>query len=276
MTRIRKTTTQLLSLFVLLVVAHSAFATPSTTFWTPMTLDIQSYGIVHLGIDNYFRVNRPLTGTDSAFFTDFTAPTVGVLPFKKIQMEMGVDYFANSAHPWFGNAKLGSPEGSFFKNQPAIEVGIYDVGGKFGARPGDPNGRLDFDVLYGVIGKSFPVIGRISVGPYFGNHATLVNSGGKAENLGFMAAFDHSFFPVKDKDGAVQYSKVVYAVDYQSGKNALGAYGTGLYYFFTPDISLLVGPTFFNDRLLNGGWRMSTQLDINLPSIGKLFKKRAQ
>ncbi len=241
-----------------------------------MTLDIQSFGIIHLGIDNYFRVKRPLINENTAFFTDFTAPTVGVLPFKKVQMEVGVDYFANAAHPWLGNAKIGSPEGSFFKHQPALEVGIYDAGGKFRAKPGDPNGRLDFDVAYGVVGKTIPKIGRVSAGPYIGNHATLVSSNGKADNIGFMTAFDHAFFPVKAKDGADEYSKVVFAADYQSGKNAVGAAGTGLYYYFTPDISLLVGPTFFNDKLLNGGWRLSTQLDINLPSLSKLFKKRGK
>lgn len=263
-------------LYLLLAVTHSAFATSSTTFWTPMTEDIQPYGVVHLGIDNYFRINNPKINTNGAFPTDLTAPTVGVLPFKKIQMEAGADYFANTPHPWLFNSKIGAPEGAFFKNQPALEIGVFDAGKNFALTPGQS--RVDFDVVYGVVGKTFPKLGRLSAGPYIGNHAALISSDGKHENVGFMTAFDHSFVPVKDKDGSVQYSKVVFAADYQSGKNALGAAGGGFYYYFTSDISLLVGPTFFNDKDLNGSWRLSTQLDINLPKLNpaRLFSRRAK
>lgn len=257
---------------ILVFSALPASATPSTTFWTPMTTDIQPFGVVHVGIDNYFRLRKPVTNENSAFPTDFTAPTIGVLPFKRIQMELGIDYFANAAHPWLGNAKIGSPEGSFFKGQPALEVGIWNVGGKFAT------GRMDADVLYGVVGKAIGHLGRLSAGPYIGNHATLISSDGKHENVGFMVAFDRSFAKAKSSDGSSEYSKWVFAADYQSGKNVLGASGAGLYYYFTPDISLLVGPTFFNDKALNGSWRLSTQLDVNLPKLklGRIFGKRAK
>lgn len=250
---------------VLFLVPMPMFATPSTTFWTPMTPDIQPFWILHLGIDNYFRLKEPLANQNSAFPTDFTTPTVGVLPFKKIQMEVGADYFSSTPHPWLFNAKIGSPEGSFFRGQPALEVGIFGAGAKFHVNPGES--RMDFDVLYGVIGKTIPKIGRISVGPYIGNHAALVSSDGKHENVGFMAAFDRAFHSVLSGDGSAEYNRFVFAADYQSGKNALGAAGVGLYYYFTGDISLLVGPTFFNDKALNGSWRLSTQLDINVRAM---------
>lgn len=258
---------------VSLCATPTTFATPSTTFWTPMVEDIQPYGVLHLGIDNYFRLATPVTNTNAAFPTDFTAPTIGFLPFKKFQGEVGADYFGSTPHPWLFNTKVGVPEGSFSKYQPALEIGVYDLGKKFNLNPGES--RLDFDVVYGVVGKTFAKVGRITAGPYIGNHAALISSGGKAENVGFMTAFDHSFLPVTGKDGSLQYSKVVFAADYQSGKNALGAAGGGLYYYFTSDISLLVGPTFFNDKDLNGSWRLSTQLDINLPKLNpkKLFAK---
>ncbi len=123
------------SVIVMVLVANCAFATPSTTFWTPMTLDIQPYGVFHLGMDNYFVVRNP--STSGALPTDFTIPTVGVLPFNKIQMEVGADYWANTTHPWLLNAKFGSPEGSFFKNQPAFEIGIFNAGKKFDAGRAD-------------------------------------------------------------------------------------------------------------------------------------------
>ncbi len=83
-----------------------------------------------------------------------------------------------------------------------------------------------------------------------------------------MIAFDHGMLPKKDEKGAVLYNRLVLAADYQSGENALGAVGGGAYWYFTPNISLLVGPTVFNDSTINGRWKMTTQLDINLPKIG--------
>lgn len=246
------------SLLVLILAPGAAYGTPSTTFWTPMTLDIQPYRVVHLGMDNYFSTKASPTGS---LATDFTSPTLGVLPFNRLQMEVGADYFANTPHPWLFNAKMGAPENTWFKGQPALEVGIFDMGRKTHAN------RADLDILYGVVGKSIGPIGRFSIGPYIGNHAALVSSSGKPENAGFMVAFDHGLIPIKDKSGAVDYNKLVFAIDYASGKNAIGGGGCGFYYYFTKNISLLVGPTFFNDAGINGRWKVSVQLDINLPRL---------
>lgn len=268
----------LASLCALVLLAQTAFATPSTTFWTPMVMDFQPFAVAHLGIDNYFRSKSSETpGVSPQFATDITLPTIGVLPFKRLQMEVGVDYFATLRHPWLYNAKFGSPEGSFAKWQPALEVGVYDLGKNFDDYfPRNPGGapRIDYDIVYGVIGKSIPKVGRVEAGPYIGNKAAFVSqavvageSPSGADNVGFMVAFDHSLSPVKDKDGSVVYSRVVLAADYESGHNAIGAAGGGVYYYFTPDISLLVGPTVFNDNHINGRWKITTQLDINLPKI---------
>ncbi len=132
------------ALCALLLLAQMAFATPSTTFWTPETLDIQPFGVVHLGIDNYFRTK--FNPGDGQFPTDLTLPTIGVLPFQKVQMEIGVDYFATLAHPWLFNGKFGTPEGSFFKWQPAVEFGAYNVGQDFDDTfPGNPFGQPRID-----------------------------------------------------------------------------------------------------------------------------------
>jgi hypothetical protein len=238
----------------------SAMATPSTTFWTPMTLDIQSYKVAHLGIDNYFSVEKKASSDPLVALPTDIGLTIGVLPFEKIQMEVGVDalYGPLSDYPYFLNAKIGAPEDVLFKYSPALQVGIFGVGTK--------NKVTNQDVLYGVIGKTIPSVGRLSVGPYIGNKDVLVNASGAKENTGFMVAFDHSFLPVKDTAGN-EYSKVVIAADYASGKNVIGAGGFGVYYFFTKDISLLTGPVFFNEKAINGSWKWTTQLDINLPSL---------
>jgi len=244
-----------------LFMAGVASATPSTTYWTPMTMDIQPFGILHLGVDNYFRVFTKSSPSGS-LPTDLTIPEVGVLPFEKVQMEVGVDYLTNTDYPWYFNAKIGSPEDVWFKGSPALQLGIFNVGTKTSGPT-----RSDYDVAYMVIGKTIEPVGRISIGPYIGNHAALLSSSGEYKNTGFMAAFDHGFLPVKDKDGNVEYNKLVLAADYASGKNVIGGGGFGLYYYFTKDISLLTGPVWFNDSGINGKWKWTVQLDINLPKL---------
>lgn len=243
-------------LATLVLMAGIAHATPSTTYWTPMTMDIQPYGVLHIGVDNYFTVFRKNGGS---FPTDFGL-TVGVLPFDKLQMEVGVDLLESSDYPWLFNAKIGAPEEAFFKGSPALQLGIFNVGIK--------NGVTNQNVVYGVIGKTIPGLGRLSVGPYIGNSSVLRDSDGNKKNTGIMAAFDRGFIPVKDKDGN-EYNKIVLAADYASGKNAIGGGGGGLYYYFTKDISLLTGPVWFNDEGINGKWKWTIQLDVNLPIFGK-------
>jgi len=260
-------TFRILAVILLAVVVFNgvANATPSTTFWTPMVMDIQPYGVFHLGVDNYFRVFTKASPSGS-LPTDLTIPEIGVLPFDKVQMEVGIDYMANTDYPWLFNGKIGSLEDSYFKGQPAIEIAVFDVGTKSSG----PS-RTDWDVAYMVIGKTIDPIGRFSIGPYIGNHAALISSNGEHNNTGVMVAFDHGFFPVMDKDGNVDYNKVVFAADYASGKNVIGGGGFGVYYYFTKDISLLTGPVWFNDTGINGQWKWTVQLDINLP---KLFGKK--
>lgn len=248
-----------LSALAIASVAGLARATPSTTFWTPMTLDIQPTGVFHLGIDNYFAVGKTSANGGGAFPTDHTVFELGAALSPRLQMEFGVDYFGGADNPWLFNAKIGSPEDVWFKGQPALELGVFDMGTKTTG----PS-RTDWDIVYLVIGKSIPGIGRISVGPYIGNAAALISSTGKRENSGYVVAFDRAFVPITDKEGN-QFNRLVFAADYASGKNILGGGGFGLYYFFTKDISLLTGPVWFNDAGINGAWKLTTQVDINLP-----------
>jgi hypothetical protein len=230
-----------------------AQATPSTTYWTPMTVDIQSYGVLHTGVDNYFTVFRKAEDGGGMFPTD-VGLTMGVLPFEKVKMEVGVDLMESSDYPLFFNAKIGIPEDTFFPWQPTLQVGIFNAGTK--------SDVTNQNIVYGVIGKSIPGVGRLSVGPYVGNKNILVDKDGEKENTGFMAAFDRAFLPTKDKEGN-EFSRIVLAADYATGKNAFGGGGAGVYYFFTKDISLLTGPVWFNEEAINGEWKWTVQLDIN-------------
>ncbi len=248
-----------LSIIALVLLAGIANATPSTTYWTPMTMDIQPYGVLHIGVDNYFTVFKKAEKGGSSFPTD-VGLTMGVLPFEKIQMEIGVDLLEPSDYPLYFNAKIGTPEDSLFKWSPALAVGIFNVGTK--------SNVTNQNILYVVVGKTIPFVGRLAVGPYIGNKKVLADKDGNKENTGFMVAFDRGFIPVKDKDGD-EYNKLVFAADYASGKNALGGGGFGLYYYFTKNISLLTGPVWFNEEAINGKWKWTIQLDINLPIFGK-------
>ena len=234
-----------------------AHATPSTTYWTPMTLDIQSFGIVHIGVDNYFTIGTKAQDGAAGFPTD-AGLTLGVLPFTKLQMEIGVDYLGPSDAPFYFNAKLGAPEGALFKGAPALQAGIFNVGTK--------KGVTNQNIGHVVVGKSLTVIGRVSAGGYLGNGAVLRDADGKKANSGVMVALDHAFVTVKGKDGD-EFSRWVVAADYASGKNALGGGGFGVYYFFTKNVSLLTGPVWFNEERINGKWKWTIQLDINHPRI---------
>jgi hypothetical protein len=241
------------SLAALVFSTGAARATSSSTVWTPMTLDIQSYGVLHWGADNYFTVFRKANDGAGAFPTD-AGLTVGVLPFEKFQMEIGVDLLEPSDHPLLFNLKMGAPEGVLFSGSPALELGVVNVGTE--------KDVTDQNTGYLVIGKSIPGLGRLSVGPYLGNSKVLVDARGKKENEGFMAAFDRAFLPAKGADG-VEFNRLVLAADYASGKNALGGGAVGIYYYFTKDVSVLMGPVWFNEEAINGKWKWTIQLDIN-------------
>src|SRR2546422_6959582 len=78
----------------LLVPVQSVNATPSTTYFTPATSDVQAFNVWHIGVDNYFRLYRTQEELDKGLVSSFPTDvglTVGVLPFEKLNMEVGID-----------------------------------------------------------------------------------------------------------------------------------------------------------------------------------------
>ncbi|MBI4607206.1 MAG: hypothetical protein HY721_35020 [Planctomycetes bacterium] len=112
---------------VCLFPAGVANPTPSTMYWTPATTDVQPFGVLHIGVDNYFTVLRKASDGAGAFGTD-VGLTLGVLPFEKLQMEVGVDLVEPTDDPLFFNAKLGTPESSLFTHSPALNAGVFNIG----------------------------------------------------------------------------------------------------------------------------------------------------
>ena len=229
-----------------------AFCTPSTENWTAGTTDIQSFGVLHIGVDNYCSIIRPNQSASPIGFPTDAGLTLGILPFQKLQMELGVDFLEPSNDPFSANARLGTPEGKW---SPAAAIGILGVGIK--------KDVTDLNVGYGVIGKTIPYLGRLFIGGYYGNDKIM----GQKTNKGITLAYDRSFMTAKSTSGT-DFNRLMLSADWASGNNVLGGGAVGLYFFFTENISLLTGPVWFNNQSINGDWKWTVQLDIN---TGKLF-----
>ena len=222
----------LVGLLVSTVLATGVFATPSTQIWNPST-DIQAQGTVHLGIDNYFTATGPAAG-GYAFPTD-TGLTYGLLP----GVEIGVDAFLPQASPLAFNAKYGIAESN---NLPAFAVGGFGFGTQTGV--------TDQNVLYGVVAKTFPVIGRLTGGYFSGNDKVLVDPNGNKDNAGVILTWDKT---VSDK--------LWVCVDYAGTKSVLGALFYGFSWNFSSNTSVLFGYGTYNDAAQP---TFTTQMDINI------------
>ena len=229
-----------------LAVSGIALATPSTQIWIPST-DIQAFGTGHLGIDNYIRTTSNGGGAN----TYDIGITAGVLPFEKIQMEVGIDYIdagTNSEadkNPIYFNAKLGTPEDSLFKYSPALAAGIYNTGTK--------SGVTGQNIVYGLAAKTLPIIGRISAGGFHGAESVL----GTGQNNGVLLSWDRTMSEISDK--------LWLAVDYQSGNSFMGATSFGVSWAFSKNVSVIVGYDIYNNPDAGGKNTVTTQLDINFP-----------
>lgn len=244
------------SMFVAVLFSSIAYATPSTTYWTTSTSDVQAYGVWHLGIDNYFTIlKEDNTKAGSLTNAPVFGMTVGVLPYEKLNMEVGVDLIEGTYdpadgknYPLFLNAKIGTPEGSLFEGSPALNIGMWNIGTKTDV--------TNYNIIHAMAGKTLPSdMGRIHVGFYSGNDKLLIDATtGKANNSGLMIGYDK--WLVKDK--------FMFAADWATGKNAISGGGFGVYWFYTPSVSLLMGPV-FPDKDSYGGKDLvwTTQMDIN-------------
>jgi hypothetical protein len=239
-----------------LATTTAALATPSTQIWIPST-DVQAYKTVHLGIDNYIRADRNAAGTRDPNLYDIGL-TAGVLPFEKVQMEVGIDYMsygnAYDTYPLYFNAKLGTPENSLFSNSPALAIGGYN----FGTNSSSTSAlRTDQNIVYALAAKTLPVVGRISAGYFTGNDKLLLDENGKKENDGILVSWDRTMSEISDN--------LWLAVDYQGGNSAMGALSFGAAWAFSKNVSLIVGYDIYNNDKIAGKNTVTTQLDINFP-----------
>lgn len=246
-----------LALAVTTAFALPAHATPTTNFWAPSTPAVQPYGVLHWTYDTYF-------GARTAMPID-VGPTIGLLPWKRLQAEAGFDLFYPTMAgngpvrlPVVLNAKLGAPEDVYFKGQPAWSFGVFGAGTRH-----DVN---DQNILYAMLGKTLPYVGALQAGAYYGGNAALFRApDGSESRSGVLAGWVSPAIAVPHLD------KVVLTWDLQTGRNVLGATGGGAYAYFTPAVALLTGPVFFFEKELQPGgtsWLWSLQLDVDLDLLG--------
>lgn len=226
-------------------------ASPSSVFWTVCTTDVYSTGSAHIDEDNYFTVfNR--RGHGSSFSPD-TGFELGVLSWGNMSVEAGLDYFGGTDDPLFFNIGIGIPEDKIFCHAPSFKVGIFNAGTRYHG-----HNRTNQNIVDIVIGKSLPDWlggGRLCLDGFSGNRSMGKN------RQGFMVSYQHSFCPAKHCDSR-DYFKWILCADYASGENTIGGGGVGVYYYFTPDISILTGPVLFNSAKINGNWKWSVQIDF--------------
>ena len=240
-------------------------ATPSTQIWIPST-DIQAFGVPHLGVDGYWRDsghgNFDASQRDPNMFD--IGPTIGILPFQDVQMEVGFDYISTFSgvlqkyddHPIYFNAKIGVPEGTLFTNAPALAVGGYN----FGTKRHNAN-RTDQNIFYGLAAETVPAfcglpsLGRFSAGAYSGNKDVLIDRNGDKENTGVLLSWDRTMSEISDR--------LWTAVDYMGGENSVGGLSFGVAWKFTPHVSMIVGYDIWNDHAMAGANTITTQLDID-------------
>lgn len=263
----------LLSLF-----ASAAAATPSTQIWIPST-DIQPYGTFHLNIDSYVRTKTEPAGNAGYFGIPggtplapayLIGPTVGVLPFERIQAEIGFDLMWGGAnnpagldsHPFYGHFKIGTPEDNAWK--PAVAVGMYNIGLKKGKAVGGVYTKTgtDANIRYGLVAKTLPVIGRLSVGYYGLNRKASVAGvydidGAKGDAGGLLASWDRTMSEISDR--------LWLAVDHQGGKNAYGATSFAASWAFAKNVSVIFGYDIYMDKARAGQNTATIQVDINFP-----------
>ena len=237
----------LFTLFFLIIFSPSLVsATPSTIIWIP-SVDIQPYKKVHFGLDTYVKtakqdsISEP-TVTNMGF-------TVGILPFKNVQMELGCDLRdvgGDHTYPLLFNGKIGMPEGSLFKEAPAFVLGGYDFGTK--------GNVTDFNITYLLIAKTLPFIGRLSLGYYKGNEALLVNRFGNKEEKGLLLAWDRVITEISNR--------LWLAIDYQEGKSLYGALSFGAAWKVYPEFSILFGYMIFNEPFYQPTFTVQFDVDF--------------
>jgi hypothetical protein len=242
--------------FVLAIVwqtiwAASAHATASTHIWAPST-DVQAFKKLHLTADFYIPTEKNSDGSRANTITN-AGLTIGILPFKKFNAEVGFDhktgYGPLDDFPMYFNAKVGIPEDAFGKFFPAFAVGMYDIGTK--------EDRTDYNVFYVKFAKTMKSgetnLGRLSAGYFRGNKKLLVH-GGKSDNDGVLLAWERVMSEISDK--------LWLCVEYQGSRSSYGAMNYGFSWKFADNVSAIFGYDIYNNVDLANTFTVQVDIDF--------------
>ncbi len=254
--KLRRTLHRLTGIATACVILAAAFpgvsgATPSTQIWIPST-DIQPYKTLHFNFDTYIRTKNEEGGGKLPPVV-VLGPTVGILPYEKVQAEVGFDLIHAGSdaddYPLYFHGKVGTPEGSLFPDSPAIALGGYNFGTK--------SDVTNQNIVYALVAKTLPVVGRLSAGYFVGNDKVLVDETGSGDEKGILLSWDRTLSEISDKLWA--------AVDYQGTDSAMGALSFGISYAFAKNASIIFGYDIYNEKKTGGENTFTVQIDFNLP-----------
>ncbi len=228
------------------------WATGTTHIWAPST-DIQAFRVWHITCDIYLPFQNDAAGNRVPTVTNIGL-TVGILPFKKLNAEIGFDHKSGLGivdnYPLYINFKLGIPENTYGKLFPAVAAGILDIGTK--------RNWTDFNVIYGKMAKSLKIdrtfLGRFSFGYFTGNERLLLDDKGNKDNSGIMTAWERTISEISDR--------LWISVDYMGTKSAYGSLNFGVSWKFAPNVALIGGYELYNNNILADTFTMQVDIDI--------------
>ena len=223
-------------IFSLAILGGESFATSTTHIWAPST-DVQGFKVWHVTSDIYIPEKKEATGNRLPAVTNIGL-TVGVLPFKRVNAELGFDHKSGLGmidnYPFYGNFKIGIPENSFGKFSPALAVGVFDIGTK--------RRTTDYNVFYGKLARTFEIgkwpLGRVSLGIFSGNSKLLLNRLGEKDNSGFFGAWERTIKEVSDK--------IWFCIEYMGTESVYGSANFGASWKFAPNVSIVGGYNIYN------------------------------
>lgn len=237
-----------LAVLAVIFFASLAQATPSTQIWIPSP-DIQKFKVFHLGFDTYMKTEKKSDGTREPSIIN-NGITVGILPYEKIQAEVGIDQRIVGSEPYdsnplYFNLKIGTSEDTLFKGAPAIAIGGYDFGTK--------KDLTDNNIVYLIGGKTFE-IGRFCVGYFVGNSKLLLDDKGEKDNKGILLSWDRTMKEISDK--------LWFAIDYQGTKSGYGALSAGLSWKFADNVGVIFGYNIYNNNTLKPTATIQVDIDF--------------
>jgi hypothetical protein len=252
---------------IVALASSMALASPTSQTWIPST-DAKSFKEVTINLSNVARFSNAADAGPNYYDVGIVA---GVLPFEAVKLEIGIDYLTTGTksrgdeYPFYFNAKLATAEDLGFKGMPAFAVGAYNLGTFDKPEVGLSTRQ---NLIYGLVAKTLPVIGRLSAGGYYGAKRALANGTNTSDtsmNSGTMISWDRTISEVSDK--------LWLGIDYMGGNNGNGEVSFGASWAFSKQITLLAGVQVFNpgykpsggETLPGGKPAFTTQLFINLP-----------